>query len=354
MTYDLRLNPSPPHVSVIVPAYNAAATIVDCLHALAGQITSHSYEVIVVDDGSTDYTARIISDLQSTGYDLRLVTQPHAGAAAARNRGAVEAQGNLLLFTDADCEPTSVWIETLVSALERADGAKGTYRTRQRSLVARWVQAEYESKYRRMAQRPNIDFIDTYSAAYRRDVFESAGGFNESLEVDEDQELSFRLVEGGARLVFVPEAVVYHRHVATARAYIKRKFRIGYWKVLVAALHPARIFSDSHTPQSLKAQMALLALLLLTLPAAPFSHLARCVAAGSAATLFASALPITFSIARHDPEVALVAPVMSLLRAAGLLTGTVVGLARFGPRLLRRTLSTSTQGSRIKYNRSHD
>jgi hypothetical protein len=154
--------------------------------------------------------------------------------------------------------------------------------------------------------------------------------------------------------VFVPEAVVYHRHVATSRAYIKRKFRIGYWKVLVAALHPARIFSDSHTPQSLKAQMALLALLLLTLPAAPFSRLARRVAAGSAATLFASALPITFSIARHDRGVALVAPVMSLLRAAGLLTGTVVGLARFGPRLLRRTLSTSTQGSRIKYNRSHD
>lgn len=75
--------------------------------------------------------------------------------------------------------------------------------------------------------------------------------------------------------------------------------------------------------------MALLALLLLMLPAAPISRLARRVAAGSAATLFASTLPIATRIAHHDPEVALVAPVMSLLRAAGLLTGTMAGLARF-------------------------
>jgi cellulose synthase/poly-beta-1,6-N-acetylglucosamine synthase-like glycosyltransferase len=245
------------------------------------------------------------------------------------------AQGDILLFTDADCEPTPGWVESLAGALNGADGAKGTYRTRQRSLVARWVQAEYESKYRRMAQRPTIDFIDTYSAAYRRGVFEAAGGFDEALQVDEDQELSFRLAEAGARLVFAPEAVVYHRHVATPLAYMKRKFRIGYWKVLVAAMHPARIITDSHTPQSLKAQMALLALGLLLLPAAPFSRLARKALAIAAGTLFATTLPVAARIASDDPAVALAAPLMSLLRAAGLLAGTLAGLVRFGPRLLR-------------------
>ena len=151
------------------------------------------------------------------------------------------------------------------------------------------------------------------------------GGFDEALQVDEDQELSFRLAEAGAHLVFAPEAVVYHKHVATPLAYIKRKFRIGYWKVLVAAMHPARIISDSHTPQSLKAQMALLALVLLLLPAAPFSRLARKALAIAAGTLLATTLPIAARIAADDPVVALAAPLMSLLRAAGLLAGTPGG-----------------------------
>lgn len=322
-----------PQVSVIVPAYNGAATVGDCLCALLEQQTQRSYEVILVDDGSSDDTAH---EVAAFAPRVRLVRQQHAGAAAARNCGVSAAQGDILLFTDADCEPTPGWVESLAGALNGADGAKGTYRTRQRSLVARWVQAEYESKYRRMAQRPTIDFIDTYSAAYRRGVFEAAGGFDEALQVDEDQELSFRLAEAGARLVFAPEAVVYHRHVATPLAYMKRKFRIGYWKVLVAAMHPARIITDSHTPQSLKAQMALLALGLLLLPAAPFSRLARKALAIAAGTLFATTLPVAARIAIDDPAVALAAPLMSLLRAAGLLAGTLAGLVHFGPRLMSK------------------
>lgn len=318
---------------MIVPAYNAAATVGDCLRALLEQQALRSYEIILVDDGSTDDTAH---EVAAFAPRVRLVRQQQAGAAAARNRGVSAAQGDILLFTDADCEPTPGWMESLAHALDEADGAKGTYRTRQRSVVARWVQAEYESKYRHMAQRPTIDFIDTYSAAYRRGIFEAEGGFDEALQVDEDQELSFRLAEAGAHLVFAPEAVVYHRHVATPLAYIKRKFRIGYWKVLVAAMHPARIISDSHTPQSLKAQMALLALVLLLLPAAPLSRLARKALVFAAGTLLATTLPIAARIADDDPVVALAAPLMSVLRAAGLLAGTLAGLVRFGPRLLRK------------------
>jgi cellulose synthase/poly-beta-1,6-N-acetylglucosamine synthase-like glycosyltransferase len=340
-----------PRISVIVPAYNASSTVAGCLRALAEQETDQTYEVIMVDDGSTDDTARLVG---AFAPKVRLLRQQHAGAAAARNLGAASARGDLLLFTDADCEPTPHWVQTLANALRDADGAKGTYRTHQRSLVARWVQAEYESKYRRMAQRATIDFIDTYSAGYRRAVFNSVGGFNEALEVDEDQELSFRLAEAHARLVFTPEAVVYHRHVSSPQAYARRKFRIGYWKVLVAAMHPSRIVSDSHTPQSVKAQMALLAFVLLLLPATPFSHPARKVSSILAAVLIASTSPISLTIARRDPTLAAAAPGMSLLRAASLLAGSLAGLARFGPDLLRRRVSTSTDPSSIKYNRTHD
>ncbi|MGA7730121.1 MAG: glycosyltransferase [Chloroflexia bacterium] len=339
-------------ISIIVPAYNAERTVERCLRALLGQYIECACEIILVDDGSTDATARLAEKFAPA---VRLITQEHAGAAAARNRGLAEARGTIILFTDADCEPTPGWAATLVEAIRAgADGAKGTYRTRQRSLVARWVQAEYESKYRRMARLATIDFIDTYSAGYRREALEAVGGFDSKVVMVEDQELSFRMAARGYKLVFVPQAVVYHTHVSTVRDYVRRKFRIGYWKVLVMSRYPARIASDSHTPQSIKLEMALLGLLALTLPALPFSRRARQAAQAIAAILIAATLPLAWQTARKDLPVGLLAPVMIALRAAGLLSGTVAGLLRFGPSAARRAVSTITNARRIEYNVADD
>ena len=343
---------STPKVTVIVPVYNGERSVGRCLRALVGQRLKCPYEIVLVDDGSIDGTARRAGEFEP---EVRVVRQAHAGAGAARNRGSGEAQGSIILFTDVDCEPTPGWAETLVEAIESgADGVKGTYRTRQRNMVARWVQAEYESKYRRMVGLEKIDFIDTYSAGYRREVLEAVGGFDEKLAVDEDQELSFRLAERGYRLAFVPQAVVYHTHVSTVREYVRRKFRIGYWKVLVAARHPARIVSDSHTPQSIKAQMGLFGLLVLVLPTLPVSRLGRQSAQVIAGCLLATTLPLAWRIAKEDTLVALLAPAMSVIRAASLTSGMVAGLLKFGPALLRREVSTITEARRMGYNMADD
>ncbi len=335
-------------ISIIVPAYNAEETLEGCLRALVGQRLDCAFEIILVDDGSADGTARVA---EGFGDGVRVIRQAHAGAAAARNRGVAEASGSIILFTDADCEPAPDWASTMTGAIQAgADGVKGTYRTRQRSLVARWVQAEYESKYRRMAPLDTIDFIDTYSAGYRREALEAAGGFDSGVVMVEDQELSFRLAERGYRLVFVPDGVVYHRHVPAVRDYVRRKFRIGYWKVPVVARYPARIVSDSHTPQSIKVQMVLLGLLLLAIPATPFSRLARRSAGAIAATLLATTLPLAWHTARDDREVALIAPFMIILRAAGLMAGSVAGALRFGLGLLRRRVSTIAAARGMGYN----
>jgi cellulose synthase/poly-beta-1,6-N-acetylglucosamine synthase-like glycosyltransferase len=236
----------------------------------------------------------------------------------------------VVLFTDADCEPVRDWASHLSKAIGTgATGAKGTYRTRQRSITARFVQAEYESKYRRMARRTRIDFIDTYSAAYRRDVLLAVGGFNESISAVEDQELSFRLAREGHDLRFVPQAVVYHTHAAMPAAYLRKKFSIGYWKVRVAALHPERIMSDSHTPPSIKVQMVLLAAATAALLLAPFRPLGRKAFSLCALAFLATTLPFAARIARRDPQVALATPWMMLLRATCLLSGFAVGLLRF-------------------------
>ena len=323
-------------VSVVVPVYNGAGRVGACLQAIFRQsLAPDTYEVIVVDDGSTDGTARVVG-----GYPARLLAQPRQGAAAARNRGLFAARGDLVLFTDADCEPAPDWIEQMCAPFDdaRVGGVKGVYRTCQRSLVARFVQMEYEDKYRRMAREQTIDFIDTYSAGYRREVVQAVGGFDTSFPAAsvEDQELSFRLAKAGQRLVFQPAARVYHQHAGTLAAYARKKYRIGYWKVLVHVKHPDKLLRDSHTPQVLKVQILLLPCLAAGALAALIWPPAAWIAALAAGLLGTSMVPFSVRAWHADRAVALAAPCLLLVRAAALGVGFAAGLvARVGERLFR-------------------
>ena len=315
--------------SVIVPAHNAAQTIEGCIEALLKQsVPREEYEVIIVDDGSTDSTAT-----RARSYGVRVLTQPRRGPAAARNLGASQAKGAILLFTDADCAPTRTWIEEMTRPFADPEvvGVKGTYLTRQKELMARLVQIEYEEKYDRMARQERIDFVDTYSAGYRRDIFLANSGFDTTFPTAsvEDQELSFRLARKGYQMVFAPTARVVHRHDASLEEYVRRKFNIGYWKALLTQWHPERLVRDSHTPQILKLQMILVGLAALSLLAAPVWPRSLWMAAGLAGLFLASTLPFVAKAARKDPVVAIVSPFLLAVRAASLGAGFALGKARF-------------------------
>jgi lipopolysaccharide/colanic/teichoic acid biosynthesis glycosyltransferase/glycosyltransferase involved in cell wall biosynthesis len=325
-------------ISIIVPAFNAAGTLGECLTALLRQTAPRgSYEIIVVDDGSLDATADVARRYCDEG--VRLVRQQNQGAAGARNSGVAQAVGELLLFTDSDCAPQPDWIERMAGAFGDPDtvGAKGTYLTRQRRLVARFVQIEYEDRYDRMRNQERIDFIDTYSAGYRRNIFLQNGGFDVAVRYVEDQEFSFRLAEKGYKLVFVPEARVSHQHDQDVFEYVERKFNIGVWKARVMQRHPDRLASDTHTPPALKLQILLmflsLPLLLIGLALAMLGSIGWQVVfgAGVAGVLafLASSLPFLLKAWRKDPAVALVAPLLLAARALALGAGYGVGLLRF-------------------------
>ncbi len=313
-------------ISVIVPAYNAKNHIGNCLRALQQQTgVDDEYEVIVVDDGSTDGTGEV-----ARSFGVRVIVQPHRGPGAARNHGAEEAQGDLLLFTDADCEPATDWISTMVRAFVRPEvaGAKGAYRSRQRSVVARFVQLEFEDKYDHISKSKYIDFVDTYSAAYRRQVFLAGGGFDTSFRRTslEDQDFSFRLAATGHKMIFIPDAIVYHQHPDTLLNYLRRKFWVGYWRVMIHKRHPDKILSDSRTPPALRIQVVLGALLipsvfapLITAWFHPLTIMALFII---------STVPFTIKSIRKDVATGILAPVFLLTRALALGAGFVCAKLR--------------------------
>lgn len=317
-------------ISVVIPAYNAAATIRACLGALDRQtLPFDSYEIILVDDGSTDETPAIVS---REFPKVRLVTQKNAGPAAARNKGAKLASGELVFFTDADCRPLRDWVERMAepfSSNPRVAGVKGVYRTDQPELTARFVQIEYEDKYDLMRRDEYIDFIDTYSAGFRREVFNSMGGYDCSFPVacSEDAEFSFRLSNKGYKMVFVPGAVVYHIHPNVFWAYVRKKYKFAYWRMLAVKKNPNKLVKDSHTPQVMKVQLLLAPAVLLFALGAPVCPYSMAFFLGSASLYLLLSLPFVIKAARKDAMVGLLSPVYLFARSLAQFLGVAWGSA---------------------------
>src|SRR4051794_36093623 len=191
-----------PRVSVIVPARNAASTIGRTLEALRGQDGSVSYEVIVVDNASSDGTGGI-----AEAAGVTVILGDGSGPGSARNRGAAVARGRFLAFTDSDCFPTPGWVAAGAAAIETADLVQG--RVEPDPATARgafdrtlWVEGER-------------GFYETANLFVTRELFEQLGGFEDWMPMGErpfaeDLWFGWRAVRAGARTGFAPDALVHH------------------------------------------------------------------------------------------------------------------------------------------------
>jgi glycosyltransferase involved in cell wall biosynthesis len=197
-----------PVISVVVPTHNRAHLLKRLLQAIESQERVGSYEVLVVDDASSDNTWIELQRLAATArvciVPLRL--DRNSGPATARNVGWRAARAPLIAFTDDDCVPQPGWLAALVTGLAGADLVQGETQpvpeqNDGRGPFARIVLVEGEAGQ-----------YETCNMGYRREVLERIGGFDEAFRhpYAEDMDLAWRAKERGASSAFVPEALVYH------------------------------------------------------------------------------------------------------------------------------------------------
>jgi cellulose synthase/poly-beta-1,6-N-acetylglucosamine synthase-like glycosyltransferase len=329
-------------VTVVIPAYNATKTIHDGLDSFARQsFPSHEVELIIVDDESTDgtpeYIERYVRNWSRAQPKVRVLRQVHRGPAAARNLGAEAAQGEVLLFTDADCVPHVDWIKEMVAPFQSPTVAavKGAYKTKQRSLVARFAQAEFDARYRQLAAAEYVDVVFSYSAGFRREVFRSIGGFDTSFPVadNEDTDLSYRVATAGYKIKFNPAAIIYHQHPSTLTQYLRKKHSRAYWRVMVYKRFPGKAIRDSYTPQTLKVQIGSVVLGAGALVLTPLVPHAAYIAGFAGGLFTATAVPFLWQLPREDPGLRIAAPFLLVCRAAVMATG----LMRTVPLLMGKT-----------------
>lgn len=212
-------------VSVVVPFYNAAAHLQECINGLASQsLPADRFEVILVDDGSSDQAHTLVENSSFT-----LIRQPNQGAPAARNTGIRAAQGDWVAFTDSDCIPSRNWLRALLHATRPTDseppalGAAGPVIGHQSTHpAARYVDISGGLDPERHLSHPLFPFAPTGNVMLRRDALEAAGGFDERFSTYDACDLFQRLAEiDPGRVRFARAAVVLHRH---------RDSWGGYWR----------------------------------------------------------------------------------------------------------------------------
>jgi GT2 family glycosyltransferase len=225
---------SGPAISVVVPTYQRADRIGRLLTALAAQDVEQPFEVVVVDDGSSDGTAEIVESVgRETGLAVRVLRQPqNAGPAAARNRGWRDAAAPIVAFTDDDCAPQPGWLRALLATAEDADVVQGR-------TIPDPAHAERLGPFSRTVVAEEEGLYPTCNVAYRKSLLEALDGFDRRLRRScDDTDLAWRAREQGARTAFAPDALVYHEITPSSLRALLRT--IPRWDdvALVVKLHP--------------------------------------------------------------------------------------------------------------------
>jgi O-antigen biosynthesis protein len=227
-----------PRVSVVVCTCNGARTLERCLDEL-DRLDYPDFEVIVVDDGSTDASAAI-----ATRHACWLISTENRGLASARNTGMRAASGEIVAYLDDDAHPDPHWLHYLVATIEDGDfaGAGGpNLPPADDGPVARCVAEAPGGPIHVLLSDRDAEHLPGCNMAFRRTALERLGGFDPQFRVaGDDVDICWRLLDAGHRLGFSPAAVVWHSRRPSVRAYLRQQRGYGAAEALLERKWPQR------------------------------------------------------------------------------------------------------------------
>ncbi len=284
-----------PAVSLVIPAHNAEGTVGVCLESVVDLLVDGRLEeIILIDDGSTDDTAKL-----ARGYPVCCLTTGGCGPAAARNAGWRAARGSIIWFIDSDCVAEPDALPLLLEHLKDPGvvAAGGSYgNMRPDSLLACLIHEEIIERH--LAMSTEVDYFATFNVIVRRHALDSAGGFNERFLGAEDTELAYRLRASGGRFRFDIRSRVKHFHTTALGHYLRAQRRHSFWRMWLYLKHANRVRGDSYSGPVDHLQPPLALLLAASTPLSLHPAI-RPVVALLAAALFLAQLPMTFRLVRR-------------------------------------------------------
>ena len=225
-----------PRVSVIVCSYNGGRTLDQCLRSLLA-LDYPDYEVIVVDDGSTDDTRAILARYP----EVRALHQPNEGLSVARNAGLRAATGDIIAYTDSDCFADPDWLTHLVYQLQHSGSAAvgGPNLTPEDGWAAACVAACPGQPTHVLESDQVAEHIPGCNMAFRREALEAINGFDPLYrKAGDDVDVCWRLQQAGSWITFAPGAFVWHHRRQNPRAFLRQQAGYGEAEALLRFKHP--------------------------------------------------------------------------------------------------------------------
>ncbi len=246
-------------ISVVVVCYNERENIDACVSALTKQnVRSDSYEIIFVDNNSTDGTKEIISSYAEKYANIRLINNPVRGIAGSRNVGLMNAQYDYVAFIDADCYASEGWLEKLAAGFERhyavdkktaAVGGSNVppeQHSRFYDVLNIFLNTYLGSHGSVQGMRFQIDkrvpHLPTVNVLYDKKVLLAVGGYDITFTyIGEDQDLSYRLDEDGYHFYYLAGAEIVHKLRPDLRKWLQNMFVYGKGRMWLMRKHPDHV-----------------------------------------------------------------------------------------------------------------
>ncbi|MEI6084342.1 MAG: glycosyltransferase [Verrucomicrobiota bacterium] len=229
--------PDYPKVSVVVASYNGGRTLPACLNSLR-HLNYPNYEVILVDDGSTDDTAKIAAQFP----EVKTIHQPNMGLSNARNTGIQAATGEIVAFTDSDCRADEDWLYYLIGDLLKTDAASiggHNFPPPEDNWVAGAVASAPGGPAHVMLDDRNAEHIPGCNMAFWKWALDEIEGFDPIYRAaGDDVDVCWRLLQRGRKIAFSHAGFVWHYRRNTFGAYLKQQRGYGVAEALLRHKHP--------------------------------------------------------------------------------------------------------------------